>query len=244
MSKRYTRTPEDDAKSAERAQRRQEREQARMSTAAAERRATEEKIQRQRAQPAYSSLRELGNLGIVGLKGSDTDYLMDGLEACVDKAGGQIVTLPASGNIQGDDLGMEQATDTLTLASQLRRDPEISGTRVLAFLDFNFNDVRTTGTPGVTRRIIEIINRQNDSGNKQDDLCVLVVGNGEFDDLPASSHFDSSRQQAVAGILALRIGLDAENELSVAPELKPATPDPECMSSFAHLLPNSITGRH
>lgn len=213
-----------------------------MAAAAAERRDVEDKIQRQRAQPAYSSLRELGSLGIVGLRGSDTDYLMDGLEACVDKSGGQIVTLPASGNIQGDNLGMEQAADTLTLASQLRRGPK-TGVRVLAFLDFDFSDVDTMGTPDVTSRIVEIIGRQNNPGEKQDDLCVLVVGEGTVSDLPISSRFDRERQHAVAGLLALRFGLDGENELSVAPELKPATLDPECMSSFAHLLPHSVTRR-
>lgn len=242
MSKKYIRTPEDIAKAAERQANREARKQVHRDRAAKARKAVEHRMRAERAEPAYLSLRGLGSLGIVGLKGSDADYLMHGLEARVDKSGGQVVTLPAWGNIQGEDLDVEQEADTFAEISKLRRSEKLTGLRVLAFLDFDFGDVKSTGIPAVTNRVIEIIKRQDVPAGKHDNLSILVIGQGGVDDLPHSSHFDSSQQHPVAEALGLRFGLDVDNELSVVPELKLATPatDPESMLSFAQHLPHSV----
>lgn len=236
----YERTPDDDAKADKRRQKREAREQAKIEKTAAALREAEYKAMVAKAQPALTSLGMMRSLGVVGLEGSDTGYFVRGLEACVEKSRGRIAVLGAQGTIQGEDFDAAKETEALTEISRLRRAKGVVGSRVLAFVDFDFRDVESAGASTVTERVLAIIEHPEEYSG----LNVLVVGQGEYNDLPLSTRSGGSQHQ-VAKALALHFGLDAHNKLSVAPELHaPAQDfDAESLTSFAHLLPGSINSR-
>ncbi len=214
----FKRTPEDIEKTMRRQEARLLREQHALATAAKNRSAREEELRVERALPALRAIRLHHNLGVVTFKGSDEDYFLRGFTRAVEKRKGGLLVLPAQGNIQGEDLGPEQAEDTLSMLSHHRR--EHGKLAVVAFIDFQFGDKKSVGTPLVSNRAGEIINAWGDTDHPDPGLDIVIVGNGDTSHLATTRpDFVREVQHPVAGKLAIRYALDARNELTTAPNL-------------------------
>ncbi|PIZ61776.1 hypothetical protein COY17_03625 [Candidatus Saccharibacteria bacterium CG_4_10_14_0_2_um_filter_52_9] len=212
----FKRTPEDLEKRMRRQEAREQRGREALAAAADRRSAREEALQVERALPALRLIRRHHNFGVVTFKGSDGDYFLEGFTKAVERQKGGLLVLPAEGNIQGEDLGHEQAEDTLSMLSHHRR--EYGKLAVVAFIDFQFGDKKSIGTPLVARRVSDLLDAQNDPDQPNPGTGIVIIGSGDTSHLVTTgSNFMRETQHPVAGKLAIRYALDNHNELTTAP---------------------------
>ncbi len=146
--------------------------------------------------PVVNSVARFGVSAVVALQGPNMQASVRsfeaGLETNIKRRGGNILWLPADGNIQGEPLEEGDAQATLGAISQIRRDGK--GLHVVAFRGTRFGAKNEGGTEDVVVRVQELKEQQRKLQREyfwtvQHGLGFLAIGSGEPRDLPAHPHY-------------------------------------------------------
>lgn len=163
VSMEYKRTPEAQAKGA---QRRAKREQ---------------KNRAERIKPLAYNLKQERVCGVTAVRGAVTADLITGLG---EKFGTErILQLPAEGTIQGEDKGFAYYIKVAKQISKHWRAHQKAG--LLLFDGTNFDGNAGRGTELLFKRISDITSRQKEvTGKKNNDMMFLFLGHESLRDVP------------------------------------------------------------